>query len=1049
MNRRDSILAAFFLDLPFLVDSFWRKLEYEANRNHLYRIGEDGTPTISPRKVLFSAHFVWFLLLIVFIGYGPTHAPLCGVGGDVLPRVMYGALALVSVGASLWVLLYFGRSLLERSRERLINCNATALRRRTLWAVLILFVAVGVIAFFGIAVNLANIARQDQLCNTAGWYPRSIALLLVTILAIGFGIRFGRGANGSIFWMRRQPILTIALAALTWTVIASSSAKEADGLPYRQTYALAAAAMFIIALLAARFARRLMKHSMERLKADFVTALRRSELFVQREDPDLSVHRVWHAIINGAVYQPLLLLLMPSMIAIVVPDRYLYGSCAAVFALSVLLLAWGSISTRWHQMVLYVRRWFLTGTPFAVSMLVIALAGARLSGNQYVATVLAAAPFGAIFMWIVMIYALLWLYEHVVNQALGVQLLTMLSSSEDAKRGYTPYAIEDFDDARVSPQGRYLALHGAGRFAVVGKYDTAKSAVPVFHTYGYSELFAALAARAALLEQTLEQPGLARRLAEGAREIDRRSKLYFNLVNAALLLLVSVLAVYSQHHDRNYSTETVVTATNIQPSTGAFDLAEALSARARAGRPVFIVAASGGGSRAALYTASALEGLAQLGITEDVVLVSGVSGGGVALAEFAMHRDRLPRGQSYETGEWGPLKDRLSQPFIQDVIEGAMEWRLVGATPLSALLVESFERRLNESSLQLEDLSGIGIILNTSISGHPPEDSIVLSNAIQPREHSNTPRKCISYSYLSGSRLVFTNVRATAAFPRFRDSRLPDVDLPYVLVEDPQVSVAAAAALNANFPPVFPNARVDIEDANFRDCGGKRSYYVTDGGATENLGLISALYALHSALIDWPTDTPLPDIHVIALEASASDFDYRQDRGISTATGGAKERLAGGLTDSLLRGLQARITAIGTTQPAKLDLHYLAMPLALRSRGGIGTHWMLASDILVTNPHRASPVGFLARQFAVGPGASDRVRITRAELFQLLDAMHSPDGSLCSGRREFSRNALKVARWICESPRSESTDMHVQEWGRLIALFGRADHNASANVGLP
>jgi hypothetical protein len=557
-----------------------------------------------------------------------------------------------------------------------------------------------------------------------------------------------------------------------------------------------------------------------------------------------------------------------------------------------------------------------------------------------------------------------------------------------------------------------------------------------------------LAANGPLLEATLQRPGFANRLTDGAHEIERRSKLYFNLVNASLIMMAIGLAIYSKYHDRHYSTETVVSARLDGAATQRFDLAQALMSRARKNRPAIIVAASGGGTRAALYTASALEGLARLGATEDIVLVSGVSGGGVALADYAMHREVLEQADRYDPAVWRTFKERVAQPFIQDVIEGAMEWRLVGPTPLSALLVESFERRIDHGA-RFASIDSLGLILNTSITGHPAYDSTLLSNTVQLKNAAGE-ENCIPYTYLSGARLAFTNVRARSAFPNIRDSRLPDVELPYVLVDDPQVSIAAAAALNANFPPVFPNARVDLLDPTFERCGGRRSYYVTDGGATENLGLISALYALHSALEDWPAQTPLPEIHIIALEASASDFDYRQDRGISTATGGSKERLAGGLTDSLLRGLEQRIVVIGAPATrAPLQLHYLAMPLPLRSRGGVGTHWMLANDILVTNPHRIAPVGFAARALAIGPDADDRVRITREELFALLDAMHAPDGSLCTPERPFTRDAARVASWICGSDHGGGADLHVREWQRLIARFDRENLSKTSAAVLP
>jgi hypothetical protein len=74
-------------------------------------------------------------------------------------------------------------------------------------------------------------------------------------------------------------------------------------------------------------------------------------------------------------------------------------------------------------------------------------------------------------------------------------------------------------------------------------------------------------------------------------------------------------------------------------------------------------------------------------------------------------------------------------------------------------------------------------------------------------------------------------------------------------------------------------------------------FYVTDGGAEENLGLISALYALESVLEKLKDKgARARPIHVVIAEDSALDYDYSQDRGVSVFLGGSRERLAGGLT---------------------------------------------------------------------------------------------------------------------------------------------------------
>lgn len=83
------------------------------------------------------------------------------------------------------------------------------------------------------------------------------------------------------------------------------------------------------------------------------------------------------------------------------------------------------------------------------------------------------------------------------------------------------------------------------------------------------------------------------------------------------------------------------------------------------GRPALIMAASGGGTRAALYTASVLEGLARQGRIKNFILGSGVSGGEAALAYFAGKRKEIVDD---EKNGWDEYFNAMRQPFIQDVI---------------------------------------------------------------------------------------------------------------------------------------------------------------------------------------------------------------------------------------------------------------------------------------------------------------------------------------------------------------------------------------------
>jgi hypothetical protein len=203
-------------------------------------------------------------------------------------------------------------------------------------------------------------------------------------------------------------------------------------------------------------------------------------------------------------------------------------------------------------------------------------------------------------------------------------------------------------------------------------------------------------------------------------------------------------------------------------------------------------------------------------------------------------------------------------------------------TALSKLLAESFERYLFPRQPTLGSFNTPALILNSTVVGHPADESKALARTIDKPELTNPAKPCDEderpFKLMSGGRLIFTNLQDTNKFPQ-RESPIPDVRLPYQIVKDLKVPLAYAAALNANFPPVFPNARIQFENDKPGSC--KRSYYVTDGGAEENLGLISALYALESAVDKIPSGVRIRPIHVVIAEASAVAYDYSQDRGLS------------------------------------------------------------------------------------------------------------------------------------------------------------------------
>ena len=146
--------------------------------------------------------------------------------------------------------------------------------------------------------------------------------------------------------------------------------------------------------------------------------------------PDVSNLRLLSALINGVTAHPLHFLLLPCVRGLRRTHR-LAVVAGAVFALvSIVLLMYGSLSSRWEQMLVYVERWFLVGSPLVMSIAVILLALLRLLDVQYVSTVLDATPVGVLFIFIVMMYVAFWFFEYWANRWVGEELLEMLGAEQ-------------------------------------------------------------------------------------------------------------------------------------------------------------------------------------------------------------------------------------------------------------------------------------------------------------------------------------------------------------------------------------------------------------------------------------------------------------------------------------------------------------------------------------------------------------------------------------------------------------------------------------------
>lgn len=798
--------------------------------------------------------------------------------------------------------------------------------------------------------------------------------------------------------------------------------------------------------------------------------------------------RFGRSLVKAPVYHSFEILFFLSLPALLVAHNSTMVRWAFYSGLAAwVLYAMGEMHERLAHLLSSLRRMFFLGGQLVISLAVILLAAGRLFDNSYITTVVEGQGWGpfsnvTLLSYICSSYIAFWFYEYWTNRLLNDRLIAMLRC-----RDKTPgrVAITDGD----SGQARTLQIHGGSRFANVSR--------DIIHrTYG----------RMKLLDRVLGGKKDGAKWKEKNLVLQHRIRFYFTALNIALIVPLAFAAyVYKNLPQR----AEIQASTEIPDNKRLFDLRSAAfpagsgSEIEACDKHTIVLAASGGGTRAALYAYSVLRGLRQIELGTEcsalhrVVLLSGVSGGSAALAYFKVNRqallDSLPGEQP--DSPWRKFRDSMVEPFIQDVVQGASEMRLLYGCKrgpedefreglrLSSLLRESFDRRLGNQIFKdgcapiptssdhgdyryrvgLERKSmGIGLIFNTTLAGRFPVQDRDSADSCPGENMGGTPATagCTmpistiestvdppqTTSFGKGGRLVFTNLEdAETLFPSSTDPASGERPI-YTVIADPDTPLATAAALSANFPPVFPNAAVDK--------GNLARYWVTDGGAADNRGIISLLHVMQKTigkLAKYGNAAPLPTLHIVLADASAADLAFAQDRGVGAALGAA-ERFASQIIvdkrDEIRRGYKSL--------PGSPDarFHNLVMPLALRSNGGVGTHWMLPDNILlrppfgttqqITGQERRPPgemtepcddasgeLGFprsLLRFLSLRKAGCE---IDREEILTLFDMLHDVNGGQPSdGYEKIAEKKPNILKWLCEEP--PVGQQHEESWRGLV-----------------
>lgn len=710
--------------------------------------------------------------------------------------------------------------------------------------------------------------------------------------------------------------LVVVAGILVWWA-AGESAREYSGSLYRHVFipvVWAFAGCRALCVLAARMFRWGVDLS------PFSTALPHIELFQPTVPPEPVDG--WRLVANSIVYaarQPGLFVLPTSIAVLLALPQQEWMLLWVVGGISAAALVLGSLSRRVRKAWAQWQVFFFRGTSLLISGLVVLLAALRLTEVTYVTTIFDGAAATTIVLFLLAAYTVSWWYDYWVTRLMAEAVIRTLGACDQGTSSISYWLAPHVPIVRAGRAHRILQVHGAGRLALIGP-TTAPATSPAeeHQTIGTFDIFTKLA------------PGVVGGKGEALRAAFAARASLYAVVATALPFAALGGAAWVIHLGAQNPQVTVQGAGGVRsPSDLIFD-----DPHCESNRPVVILAASGGGTRAALYTEAVLEGLQRVGVAEDLRLLSGVSGGGAALAYFAAQRPALVGGNA---AAWDDFFNRMGQPYIRDVLNGAVEWRFASRERLGTQLSASFSRRwaLPASRRTFGQIDDVGLILNTAIAGEFDRGRVPESSALSALSLSDAERRHRKYSTTqrAGGRVLFTNLRLPATFPG--QGLGPDgiVSLPLVVVADGRTALADGAALNANFPPVFANAGVDV-DSRVR-------YWVTDGGATDNRGMEALLFATRQAIAEAPTCARPPAIHMVVVEASAYSDNYVQDRGLGTmmAAGSA-------FASQLAVELVGQIRSTYGQRGGRFEFHYLQMPRIFRQ--AFGTHWMLQPSVALT-----------------------------------------------------------------------------------------------------
>ncbi len=260
------------------------------------------------------------------------------------------------------------------------------------------------------------------------------------------------------------------------------------------------------------------------------------------------------------------------------------------------------------------------------------------------------------------------------------------------------------------------------------------------------------------------------------------------------------------------------------------------------------VALSGGGARASVFGAAALEVLADAGVMEQVTHISSVSGGGFASSYYVLYRPTpcaafvRPGGELCRSESFTTFNQAMRHNFLTD-----MTLRQV-ARPNR---FSSPTRRLSS----LQDALDTQFI-NGATFGDLPPSPVLLANGAR---------------YDDARRFVFSNAKISEGQSNIepfteQTLRTASFSLPGCTRATPKdFSVALAIAISAGFPPLLGPAAIEMP---MSCAGGSTNYWhLGDGGILDNTGVETLEdFALHAST----NARPVKRVVIFSMDAGRS-----------------------------------------------------------------------------------------------------------------------------------------------------------------------------------